>query len=208
MESTLHQTPPSLHLHKAHHEKTDRIASVFSALIHHNEKFCDWKFRRSVRKTKQHNEPPCLLYRVIILQNFPETKLYSCSSVPLKSNSIYTEYWVKQINSRANYAIILHKGWQFCLQTWLLMRYLCLRRHHKKRKNYISSCRHGWHTQSLVRLTDEGAKVTHTWERHEVIMHMTAVISCNKMWNGHTYLLQTRGKAGQHDYIVFLSNGY
>lgn len=39
-------------------------------------------------------------------------------------------------------------------------------------------------------------------------MHMTAVISCNKMWNDHTYLLMTLCKAGQHDYIVFLSNGY
>lgn len=131
-----HCTKPHHHYtYTQHTTKTDRIASVFSALIHHNEKFCDWKFRRSVRKTRQHNEPPCFLYRVIILQNFPETKLYSCSSVPLKSNSIYTEYWVKQINSRANYAIILHKGWPFCLQTWLLMRFLCLRRYHKKREN-------------------------------------------------------------------------
>lgn len=34
---------------------------------------------------------------------------------------------------------------------------------------------------SLVRLIDECAKVTHTREKHKVITHMTAVISCNKM---------------------------
>ena len=62
--------------------------------------------------------------------------------------------------------------------------------------------------QSLVRITDEGAKVTHTWEKLQVIMHMTAVISCNKMWNDQMYLLHTFCKAGQHDYIVFLYNGY
>lgn len=57
MESTQHQTSPSLLLHTAHRE-THSIAPVFSAPVHHDEKFCCGKFRRSVWETKQHNKPP------------------------------------------------------------------------------------------------------------------------------------------------------
>lgn len=40
-------------------------------------------------------------------------------------------------------------------------------------------CRRGWHT--------EGAKLIHTWQRHEVMVHMAAVISCNRTWEGPIY---------------------
>lgn len=64
-----HSTEPHHHYtYTWHTMKTDRITSAFSAPLHHNEKFCCWKFRSSVCETRQHNKPPRSLYSRTLLK--------------------------------------------------------------------------------------------------------------------------------------------
>ncbi len=73
-----HSAKPYHHYFYTPHHETHGTAPVFSAPVHHDEKFCSGKLWSSVWETKQHNKPLCSL---------SSTLCFNCNQIMLMLSS-------------------------------------------------------------------------------------------------------------------------